>query len=207
MKYKLVIFDFDGTLADSLPFFLGAADRLADKYRFKRLSEQDLETVRDYGARRMLQHVGLPAWKVPLVATEFRRMMARDIRQIALFDGVEQALRALAGRGAMLAVVSSNSLENVRTVLGEDLAGAIAHFECGVSLFGKSAKFRKILAQSRCAHSDAIYIGDGIEDREAARRQNIAFGAVSWGYTNIRTLGMEAQEVFTSIDQIADRLT
>lgn len=38
MKYKLVIFDFDGTLADSFPFFLSTVNDLANEYNFKKIS-------------------------------------------------------------------------------------------------------------------------------------------------------------------------
>jgi len=51
MKYKLAIFDFDGTLADSFPFFLTTVNELAGIHKFKRIDSAELDTLRRYSAR------------------------------------------------------------------------------------------------------------------------------------------------------------
>jgi phosphoglycolate phosphatase len=78
-------------------------------------------------------------------------LMTHDIQKIALFQGIEGLLRRLASVGVTLAVVSSNSYENIRHVLGEEMGALIAYYECGVSIFGKEAKLRKILKRSGAA--------------------------------------------------------
>ena len=54
MKYKLTIFDFDGTLADSFSWHLRVVNQIADKYRIRRLEENDIETIRGFDARRAM---------------------------------------------------------------------------------------------------------------------------------------------------------
>lgn len=44
MRYRLVLFDFDGTLADAFPFFLSVFNTIADRHGFKRLFENSPET-------------------------------------------------------------------------------------------------------------------------------------------------------------------
>ena len=44
--YRLVIFDFDGTLADSFPWVLRAMDDVADRFKFRRVREGELEELR-----------------------------------------------------------------------------------------------------------------------------------------------------------------
>jgi phosphoglycolate phosphatase len=97
------------------------------------------------------------------------------------FEGVSELLPRLAGRGVALGIVSSNAEDNVREVLGRANSGLIGHFECGMSIFGKRSRIRKVLRASGVPNSAAIYIGDQETDLEAAYREHVAFGAVSWG--------------------------
>jgi phosphoglycolate phosphatase len=208
MKYKLAIFDFDGTLADSFPWFLSVFDRIADRYRFRRIERPEIEAVRGYSARQLVRHLGVPAWKLPLIARHMRRLMAADIAQIALFPGVDRLLRGLVDRGVRLAIVSSNSTANVRRVLGPANAALIEHFGCGASMFGKRAKLRSVLRRSGVPASAAISIGDELRDLQASRAAGITFGAVSWGYTDPRALRAHApDEIFANFEDILDRLT
>ena len=46
MTYKLVIFDFDGTLADSFPWALQVMDDVADRYRLRRINRADIDAIR-----------------------------------------------------------------------------------------------------------------------------------------------------------------
>lgn len=207
MRYKLAIFDFDGTLADSFPWFLGIWNQVAARYRFRQIEEHEIETLRGYDARKMIAHFGVPLWKMPLIAQYVRKLMARDIDQISLFPGVDRLLKDLEGDGVVLAIVTSNSLENVRRVLGAQSETLVRHYECGASIFGKRPKLRKVLRSSGVAFAEAICIGDEIRDIQAAHAENIAFGAVSWGYTRLDALSAYApREIFTAVEEIREKL-
>ncbi|ATQ78819.1 haloacid dehalogenase [Massilia violaceinigra] len=182
MKYRLVIFDFDGTLADSFSFFQSVYNGLADKHGLRRIEGDQVGHLRAMGTREIMRYIGMPAWKMPVVSKSFIAMMSENAASIALFDGVADALRALADAGVMLAVVSSNSEQNVRRVLGPGLSGLFSHFECGMSVFGKASRIRKVVRQSQVGAGDALYVGDQGTDAEASAKAGVAFGAVAWGY-------------------------
>lgn len=204
MSYKLLIFDFDGTLADSFPWFVGIVNQVADKYRFRRIEEREVDTLRSYDARHLIRHLGIPFWKLPFIARHMKRLMAREIHQIRLFEGMPELLRQLSQRGVQLAMVSSNSVANIRRVLGPEISGLFKYYECGGSIFGKKAKFRKVLKLSGMSASEALCIGDELRDLEAARQAQIAFGAVSWGYTSVEALRAQAPAtIFSTLDGIA----
>lgn len=207
MKYKLAIFDFDGTLADSFPFFLNTVNELADIHKFKRIDSAELDTLRRYSAREMLAHVGLPLWKAPLVGRSFKQIMAGKIDQIPLFAGVDAMLRALYENGVALSIATSNAYENVRHVLTPEITDLMVQPQCGTSLFGKSARLRNILRQTRVRPDEAIFIGDEIRDMEAAQSEGIHFGAVTWGYTSADALiARSPAEVFSSVDEIVSKI-
>ncbi|OZI09717.1 HAD family hydrolase [Siphonobacter sp. BAB-5385] len=188
MPYKLVIFDFDGTLADSFPYFLRTVNTLALTYKFPVIQPEDVDHLRGMDARQMMKRAKLPAWKMPLIARSFIRLMARDIDQIQLFEGIPVVLHQLAEQGVRLAIVSSNSEANIRRVLGPACASLISYYGCGASLFGKRRKFTKAMKRNGVLAHETICIGDELRDLEAARQVATAFGGVAWGYTRADVL-------------------
>ncbi|OFA05480.1 HAD hydrolase-like protein [Duganella sp. HH101] len=191
MNRQLIIFDFDGTLADTLPVFVDVFDQAADKYGFKRMDRSRTQALRQLDARQIMAVHEIPLWKVPAIATFMRSAMGRSVGHIRLFDGIDGVLRALKARGVILAVVSSNSRSNVVNVLGPELAGLFSHFECGASLFGKLPKIRKVLAATGVAREYALLVGDEIRDAKVSAEAGIDFGAVAWGFNTLDALMAE----------------
>ncbi len=206
MKYRLVIFDFDGTLADSGAWFLGMINDLADEFGFRRIEPSDHEVVRNFSAAEVVKHLGVPAWKLPALMLHVRQRAARDWQSIKLFPGIEQMLQALRSAGLKVAIVSSNAEGTIRSILGPS-AGLIDYYLCGASLFGKAAKLRSTLRKSKVSAESAIYIGDEIRDAVAARDAGMAFGAVAWGYTTLAALeGQSPTICFLNVAEIAENL-
>jgi phosphoglycolate phosphatase len=206
MKYKLIIFDFDGTLADTFPWFINVINQVADKYKFRRIKTSEVETLRGYSAMKVMKHLQISFWKMPIIANHMRGLMTKDINKIVLFDGVDDILQQLSNKGVRLAVVSSNSYDNISQILGTENLALIDYYECGVSIFGKPAKLRKIIMISGVKHNESIFIGDEVRDIEAAKNINIASGAVSWGYNRIEKLKEQfPDELFVSIDEIIEK--
>ncbi len=194
MKYQLALFDFDGTLADSFPFFVSVFNQLAEQHDFKKIDLCEASAFRHYTPQQIMKHIGLPSWKLPLVATSVISMMRKNAESISLFAQVDDMLLHLSNAGVMLAIVTSNSYDNVIQILGPANAKLISHFECGMSIFGKSARIRRLLKKTTIPASKAIYIGDQVPDLEAARKESVAFGAVSWGYGAIELLRKHSPE-------------
>lgn len=208
MRYKLAIFDFDGTLADSYSWFLQVANEAADRYGFLRIDDSNRDLLRRQEARQIIKHLRLPAWKTPLVARFMRRKMHIDAGDIPLYEGTDRMLEALSSRGVRLAIVSSNSERNIRRILGSRLAGLIQHYGCGASLFGKPRLLRRVLRAAGVQPAEALCIGDEIRDLRAAHAVGIPFGAVAWGYTHVEALAAHGpREVFSHVDEILQRFT
>jgi phosphoglycolate phosphatase len=151
----------------------------------------------------MIKYFRIPIWKIPFIGRHVKKLMAKNIEQITLFDGIEAVIQDLHDLGIILVVVSSNSYDNIVKVLGVNTASKFAHYECGSSLFGKSQRFKKVLEKFQVAADEVIAIGDEIRDIEASRNLNISCGAVSWGYTNVDALiEHEPTYVFNSVSEI-----
>lgn len=205
MGYRLVMFDFDGTLADSFPWFVRVINGVADRYRFKRIEEDEFDTLRGYSGREMVRHLGVASWKLPFIAGHMRRLKTRDADSVPLFPGTGALLRRLDEAGVTVAIVSSNAEANVRRILGPENTARVHFFECGASIFGKRSSFRRVLRRSGVAPAEALCVGDEIRDLEAAREAGLPFGAVTWGYTTAAALrGRSPEYVFASMEEIAE---
>jgi phosphoglycolate phosphatase len=206
-KYRLVLFDSDGTLADTLPWFKTVFNQGAVQHGFKPMLDDEQEYLRGLTTREMLAHLRVPLWKMPRILTAMRKAMAEQIHEFSLFDGIAESLQRLAANGVVLGVVSSNSCENVRTILGPANAALIQHYACGASMFGKAAKLRTVLRASGVSPSKALYVGDEIRDAEAAHKVDMAYGAVAWGCHRLETLrAAGAAEFFSEPRHIGAKL-
>ena len=94
MRYQLVIFDFDGTLAELVSLVQPRHQRRrrplplqADRRRTRS------ELLRAMDARTLMRHLGVPAWKMPFIVRHMRQRKSRELDQTRLFDGVDRMLR------------------------------------------------------------------------------------------------------------------
>ena len=203
MNYRLAIFDFDGTLANSFPWMVSILDSVAETFHLNPPQQEQIETLRRFDSRTILNMVGIPLWKMPLIAHHVNQRMGDEIHHIRLFEGIDRLLAGLSQQGTQLAVVSSNSAANIRQVLGPEISALIQYWECGVALYGKSTRLRNVLRQSGVQPAEAISIGDEIRDIEAAKKVAIPFGAVAWGFTHVESLIAHSPTyIFASVEEL-----
>src|SRR5687768_5032104 len=128
MRFKLALFDFDGTLADSALWFLNEINQIAEELKLRRIEESDFEKLRGYSTEQVMKFLRLPRWKLPILLNRMRKAAARDDSDIKLFPGIESMLAHLQKRDITLGVVSSNAEGNIRRILGSESAGRIVYF-------------------------------------------------------------------------------
>lgn len=192
-NYSLAIFDFDGTLADSFPWFIASLDQTADHFHLNRVDPAEIEALRELSSREALNHLGVPMLKLPAITLYMHKLFAEGMHDIRLFAGASDMLFALHEAGVKLALVSSNAEANVRHVLG-DAAGLIDRYACGSSLWGKAQKFGAVLRALRQSPANAIAIGDEIRDIDAARQAGVAVGVTTFGYNSRKALERHAPD-------------
>lgn len=181
-RYRMVIFDFDGTLADSGDWFLSIADEVAERFRFRRVPVDEIEGLRGRTTREVIRHLGIPRWKLPIIARYLHKRLAEEAHKISLFDGVESMLETLQLADIRLALVTSNAEDNARAILGPDNMARFEQVECGASLFGKAPRYRRVLRRAGLTAPDILSVGDETRDITAARKVGIDPAAVIWGY-------------------------
>ncbi len=206
-RYRLAIFDFDGTLADSLPWFRASFDDMVARFNLTPVPAEEMELLRGMTAREIMARLNVSMWQLPAIVSDMRKRKLAAASEISLFKDIAEMLSNLQERGIKIAIVSSDSEASVRQVLGP-ATRLITRFDCGAAMFGKHWKFRRVARKLGIEPSEIICIGDEIRDIEAAQAAGMDSGAVAWGYALPAALqAAGATHLFNSIEEMTDRLT
>jgi phosphoglycolate phosphatase len=204
-KYENVIFDFDGTLADSYQWFLSIFDEIAQRYSLPRLDQSELLQLRKVDIRQISRQFNIPLWKIVQIGSHVQKKMASQIDKVLLVDGMQAVLDQLAAAGVRMAVVTSNAEENVKQVLGPVNVSRFEAFEAGVTLYGKKAKIDKVLMKMDVDPRRVLSIGDELRDMKSSHQAGVAFGAVGWGATELDVFRTHnPDELFTQPEEIVN---
>lgn len=201
-RYRLAIFDFDGTLADSFPVFVQIFNSLAAKHRYSPVTDEQIVALRRCGAREVMAKLGIKRWRLPFIIADYRRLAIRHHVVPPMFPRMAESLRRIAAAGVQLAIVTTNSRDNVLRSLGQETADLFARIEDKVSLFAKHRPLLRVARRLGVAPAQSIYFGDQSADGQAARRAGMAFAAVPWGYGSADVLVEEGADFL--LQQAAD---
>ena len=202
-RYRLAIFDFDGTLADSLPWFRASFQETIVRFDLAPVSPEELERMRGLSTREIMARLKVSMWQLPAIVSDMRKRKLAAAGETSLFAGIPAMLTDLQRIGTKTAIVSSDSEASVRLVLGST-ASLIARFDCGAAIFGKHWKFRHVARKLGAKPSETICIGDEIRDIEAANAAGMDSGAVAWGYALPTALQVAGPtHFFNSVEEIS----
>ncbi len=184
---RTVIFDFDGTIADTLDMVVAIYRELTGDERH--VSKVEIDELRKLPLRQLLKAVDIPLLKVPTLLTRGQKFMRQRVASAPVFPGMPKLLHALVKKGYILHIVSSNTQENVQAFLEKHkLASYFVEVHGSVGLFGKAKVLRSIATRSHVTTRDAWYVGDEARDISAAKKAGIRMAAVTWGYQHVSLL-------------------
>ena len=153
---KLIIFDFDGTLADTLSALLRITNRLAPEFGYPQISDEQLANLKYLSSWEIIRFSKVALWKLPFLLKRVKEEFPGEVRNVKLFPGVIELLNALKLQGYRLGIVSSNAEENIRTLLKDNQIEHLFEFVTGASTFGKGKAIGKLIKQYQCSKSDVI---------------------------------------------------
>ena len=183
------IFDFDGTLAETLPALLGIANGLAAEFDFEPMDEAEFQRWRGLTTQEILQEGRVSLWKMPRIVRRVRREQHRIMPDMEMVPDMRAAVMALKQRGDRLGIATSNGEENLRIFLSNNqLDGVFEFAQYGISLFGKARVLRKMVQQQGLDLSQTFYVGDEVRDIQAAKKVGLQSVGVSWGFNTAEAL-------------------
>jgi phosphoglycolate phosphatase len=200
---KTIIFDFDGTLADTLETIAVLYNKVAGDFNCKPVSFEEKERFRSMKSHEFLKECNIPLILLPILALKIKAELRHEIKNIKPFAGIVKALQDIEEAGYKLGVMSSNSVENIKLFLDENNIGKLFEFvHSGKNIFGKDKVILRLLAKHKIKRDSVIYVGDETRDIEALKRIKVPIIAVSWGFNSHEIL--EKQNPDFLIDDPSD---
>lgn len=176
-----IVFDFDGTLADTYGIAMALYNAEATNYGLRTISPEDWEAMRRMRFGEMLKFVGIKPHQVPKYLTIGKQVLRGQIEKIVLFDGIVEMVNRLKAAGHDLFVLSSNAEDTIQAVLDRYGIKDMSVMKSS-KLFGKAAPLRKLVRLNHLKPDQVWMVGDEIRDVVAADKAGINSMAVTWGF-------------------------
>ncbi|WPP52428.1 HAD-IA family hydrolase [Catalinimonas niigatensis] len=182
-----LLFDFDGTIADSLHRLLEISNGLADEFGFMKVEHQDIAYFRTKSTLETFRKLKVPLLKVPLIAARVKKEFQREVHLSQPFPQMAQIIPKLS-QHFTLGILTSNTETNVKQFLDVHQLSFFNFIYSSSNLFGKSRGIKRIMREKKISQEEMVYIGDEMRDIEAAKTSGIDIIAVSWGAHNAKAL-------------------
>jgi HAD superfamily hydrolase (TIGR01509 family) len=187
---KSLVFDFDGTIADSMQVVLQIYNSiLAPAYHIRPIGKEEEELFRSKDPRSLLRSNGVNIFRLPVLVLRAHKEINKKINEIRPVNQILEILKKLRSSSLTLGVCTSNSQKNVLAFLDENHVPDLFDFiYSGKHLFGKHKLIHKLLKEQKLNKEETLFVGDEIRDVEAAHRAGLKVIAVTWGYNNREAL-------------------
>lgn len=180
----ILVFDFDGTIADSLDLAIEQYNRVAPFLRTKRVARGELARLRRLDAKTAMRESGVSLWKVPLLVSAIRLSMRSHVDSVEPCAGIVDAIRGLRREGVRCSILSTNSTRNIERFLDRHDLRVFEHVVGSASMFGKAREIGRLADRAGYDRDRILYVGDEVRDLQAARAAGVRSIAVSWGYAD-----------------------
>lgn len=185
MQNCTLIFDFDGTIADT---FTPTMNLLAQD--FKRWGDRfnKNETIKDLRAMsigEIIQTIPGGWWKFAFLLFKTKRQVKKMMGKVLPYPGIIYTLRSLHDQGYRLFIVTSNEVTTVKNFLRHyNLDDVFVEIIPTKGLFNKANTLKKVMRHHQLSFAHTFYIGDEIRDVQACKKINLKIISVSYGFNS-----------------------
>ncbi len=185
---KVIIFDFDGTLADTSTLMRTVYAEMAVGRGWPPITEADYQRLRAMRISQAQRWAGIKTWQIPGLLREGLKRFRMHVGEIELFDQMPEVVKQLADDGYTLYILSTNAGATITEVL--DRYQLMPHVTMlkRSALFGKQHAIRHFLSKHKYPPETVCMVGDEVRDVEAAKLTQVKSVAVSWGLQSIEAL-------------------
>lgn len=189
MLYKTLVFDFDGTIADTLGETRLIFNRIAPDYGIRQVAEHELDHLRHLSLKDLLDHLKIPKRRVPALIARGTTMMRGNITQLQLIAGMPEVLVELRRHVRSFGILTSNATANVDLFLRtHGLREQFDFISSTSKLTGKAKHLKAIRKTFSLENEELLYIGDELRDVKASQKADIPIAAVTWGFNSRQSL-------------------
>ena len=185
MKIELVIFDFDGTIADTHRTFVEIVNQLSAEFGYEPVTDEEVAQMRGLSSREIVRRSKISLFKIPFLLRRAKEELNQKIASILPIAGIEISLNILKERQIKLGILTSNIEENVKAFLEENnLENLFEFIHSGNTIFGKDRILHRLLKEYQLDPAVVAYVGDETRDIDAAKKSGVKAIGVTWGFNS-----------------------
>lgn len=184
-----IIFDLDGTLADSKDMLEDVFLQVMKKRLPEGFSKQDLQKYTDKGPKEAIKLLKLNKLQLIYYVFKGRRLIKSRRNQLKPVAGIESVLKSLQAENVKMYVASSNSKLVVDTFLqNNNLSSYFIETWGRLGFLSKAKGLNKIITALKLSREGVIYVGDEIKDVNSCKLLKLRCVSVTWGLNSASSL-------------------
>ena len=180
---KLLIFDFDGVIANGLDIIFSAYKQIAEKYELKKLKNaEELVDIASDDIFTTIKKLNIPKIKIPFILKEFSHLMKDKHDQIHIYKGIPEVIKELS-KHHTLTIISSNHSNIIKDTLDHQKLNEYFHKIIGAEFsFHKTKKIEHCMKHFKATPQTTVFISDTVADIIEAKKAKVKTIATTWGY-------------------------
>jgi HAD superfamily hydrolase (TIGR01549 family) len=196
MKKTMFVFDFDGTIADSLHMGIDLYNTyLAKKLKCKDIEKSEVEDLKGKNTFKLLKDHRISLIKLPILLYKLKKLMSQKMDEIPIIDGMKEALFSLSEMEFRIGILTSNNRKNVESFLSyHEMSHLFEFIYSEKNVFGKDKAIAKMMKIEKL--DKIIYVGDETRDIEACKKVGVPIISVGWGFNAVKNLKSHNPEYF-----------
>lgn len=188
MPFKLILFDFDGTLADTADLALEIFNEISAKYKFRSINKEELKSLKGKSIKELSKYLDIPLYRVPSLLLKGQKLLYQRIKKVRPIENIVELLNNLKEKGFQLGILSTNSKDNIKVFLNQYDIELFDIIRTSASIWDKSRGLAKVIKKSKLDPEEVLYIGDEIRDIDASKKCGVPVASVTWGYNSLESL-------------------
>lgn len=199
---KAYIFDFDGTLVQSVKLMFECVNALADEYKIKKMDMTRFDYYRGLGTSGLLNELGLNKEVLPEFVTKMQGLMQLRFDKVELYPDVSRVLTDLNRQGNFIGIVTTNKKENVINILEKNKINFFNSIITDVAFSEKPNAIKQMVLENNLDSANTYYVGDETRDIEAAKVAGVKSIAVTYGMNTEEVLQKSEPDIITDVFDI-----
>ncbi len=202
-KHKIVIFDLDGTLINSLPDISAAGNKMLQKYGKASHTVEEYKYFVGNGSKRLVERI-LPDFSKEKQAEAldiYKEFYQNNlVVNTTAYPGISETLKTLKEHGIRIAVCTNKHFSAVNEILSKVFPDiefdAVAGERPGIPKKPDPTNVNNILQEMGIDKSEAVYVGDSDVDMETGCRAGVMTVGVLWGYRPLDNMVQGGGRIF-----------